>query len=78
MNFKSLILSFFPLIGSVESSTDNMQVFDKSNWNDSILTVKEVEAHHTGNYLCEADNGISPKLRKIVYVRVIGKIRELK
>lgn len=55
-----------------------MQVFDKSNWNDSILTVKEVEGHHTGNYLCEADNGISPKLRKIVYVRVIGKIRELK
>lgn len=52
-------------------------VFDKNTWNDSMLIIKEVEAHHSGNYLCEADNGISPKSRKIVYVKVIGKKRKL-
>lgn len=53
-------------------------VFDNNSWNDSILILKEVEAHHSGNYLCEADNGISPKLRKLIYVKVIGKKGEFK
>lgn len=66
------------LIDSLESASDSLVVFDNNSWNDSMLILKEVEAHHSGNYLCEADNGISPKLKKLIYVKVIGKKRNLK
>lgn len=64
--------------GTLESASDSLVIFDNNSWNDSMLILKEVEAHHSGNYLCEADNGISPKLRKLIYVKVIGKKRKTK
>ena len=70
-----ILLHIFSHIGSIESSVESLDIVDKNTWNDSMLIIREVEAQHSGNYLCEADNGISPKLSKIVYIKVIGKIQ---
>ncbi|XP_054724330.1 cell adhesion molecule DSCAML1-like [Uloborus diversus] len=45
--------------------------FDKSFWNESFLIIPEANSEHSGTFLCEASNGISPKLTSKARVQVI-------